>query len=162
MIQIFEHSIIFPNWSIDWAVLGVLICTVHLTAWYYHVIHALLGESVFFSCLNISKFLASNRRYLSNTYLVNEHLKIYSDQPNKWAMLWLLNCKFYLTAYYYHVMYVLQKDFAVALISRNSIRFSKQTWYLKFKWQEQTWTFDHLVNERSTTTPILPNNWARL
>ena len=32
-----EHSTIWPNWPNDWAMLWVLISTVHLTVCYYHV-----------------------------------------------------------------------------------------------------------------------------
>ena len=46
----------------DWAVLWVLICTVHLTVCSYHVTYAFQIESTFYSCLNVKELLAQNRR----------------------------------------------------------------------------------------------------
>ena len=40
-----EHSTIYPNWPIDWAVLWVLICTVNLTVC-YHVTCAITQKGI--------------------------------------------------------------------------------------------------------------------
>ena len=60
-LYINEHSTIYPNWPNDLAVLGVLICTVHLTVCSYHVTHVFQSESTLYSCLNVKEFLALSR-----------------------------------------------------------------------------------------------------
>ena len=45
----------------DWAVLWVLICTVHLTVFSYHVMYVFQSESTLYSCLNVKELLAQNR-----------------------------------------------------------------------------------------------------
>ena len=57
-----EHSTISPNWPNDWAVLWVLICTVHLTVCFYHVTYEFESESTLYSCLHVKELLARNRR----------------------------------------------------------------------------------------------------
>ena len=46
----------------DWAVLWLLICTVHLTVCCYHVMHAFQKKSSIYNCLNIKEILAPNMR----------------------------------------------------------------------------------------------------
>ena len=50
------------DWPNDWAVLWVLICTVHLTAYSYYVTYAFQSESALYSCLKVKKLLARSRR----------------------------------------------------------------------------------------------------
>ena len=50
----------------DWAVLGVLICTVHLTVCSYHVTYAFQSKSPLYSSLNVKELLARNRRDIWN------------------------------------------------------------------------------------------------
>ena len=47
---------------LNWAVLWVLICTVHLNACSYHVTYAFQSESTICSCLNVKELLARSRR----------------------------------------------------------------------------------------------------
>ena len=46
----------------DWAVLWVLICTMHLTVRFCHVTYAFQSESRLYSCLNVKELLARIRR----------------------------------------------------------------------------------------------------
>ena len=48
------------NWPNDWAVLRVIICTVHLSVCYYHDTYAFQSESTFYKCLNVKKRLAQS------------------------------------------------------------------------------------------------------
>ena len=57
-----EHSTISPNWPNDWAELGVLICTVHLTLPSYHVTYAFQREFTLYIRLDAKELLAQNRR----------------------------------------------------------------------------------------------------
>ena len=57
-----EHWTIYPNWPNDWAVLWVLICTVHLTVSFCHVTNLFQSESTLYSCLNLKELFAQNRR----------------------------------------------------------------------------------------------------
>ena len=50
------------DWPNDWAVLWVLICTVHLTVCYCNVTYAFQNESKLYSCSNVKELLARNRR----------------------------------------------------------------------------------------------------
>ena len=45
----------------DWAVLWVVVCTVHLTVCYYHVTYMFQSESTLYSCLNVKELLSRNR-----------------------------------------------------------------------------------------------------
>ena len=45
-----------------WAVLWVLICTVHLAVCSYHVTYAFQSESTLYTCLNVKECHARNRR----------------------------------------------------------------------------------------------------
>ena len=59
-----EHSTILPNWPNDWAVLWVLICTVHLTVCFYHVTYEFESESRLYSSLNVKELLARSRCHI--------------------------------------------------------------------------------------------------
>ena len=48
--------------KMNWAVLWVLICMVHLTVCPCHVTYAFQRESTIYSCLNVKKLLAQSRR----------------------------------------------------------------------------------------------------
>ena len=52
---------IFYSFLNDWAVLCVVVCTVHLTVCYYHVTHAFQSESTPYSCLNVKETLARKK-----------------------------------------------------------------------------------------------------
>ena len=52
----------WPKWPNDWAVLWVLICTVHLTLCSCDVTYALQSEFTLYSCLNVKKILGGSRR----------------------------------------------------------------------------------------------------
>ena len=52
----------WPNWSNDWAVFLVPICTVHFTVCSGHVKYAFQGESTLYSCLNVKELLIQRRR----------------------------------------------------------------------------------------------------
>ena len=49
------------NWPNDWAVVRVLICTVHLTVCYYHITYSFQSKSTLDICLNVKKLLTWNR-----------------------------------------------------------------------------------------------------
>ena len=59
-----KHSTTYPNsnWPNDWAVLWVLICTVHLIVCSYHVTYAFQSESTLYSCRNVKELLPWKRR----------------------------------------------------------------------------------------------------
>ena len=57
-----KHSTIWPNWPNNWAVLWVLICTVHLIVCSCHVTYTFQSESTPYICLNVRKILAQNKR----------------------------------------------------------------------------------------------------
>ena len=75
-----DHSTIYPNRPNDWAVLWVLICTMHLTVCFYHVTNVFQSESALYSCLNLKELLAQSRREIwglsgcSCTRTHNNHL----------------------------------------------------------------------------------------
>ena len=109
------------NWANDWAVLRVLISTVHLTICSYHVTYVLERESSLYSCLNVKELLARSRGEIwslsecnwtrTHNHLVHkETLNHLANWPNDWAALWVLICTVYLTACSYHVMYVFQSE----------------------------------------------------
>ena len=56
-----EHSAIYPNWPNDSAMLWVLICTLHLTVFSYHVTYAFQSDFIFNTCLNMKETLARSR-----------------------------------------------------------------------------------------------------
>ena len=56
-----EQSTIYSNWPNNLAVLGVLICMVHLNVCSYHVTQAFQSEYTLYSCLNVKEFLALSR-----------------------------------------------------------------------------------------------------
>ena len=56
-----KHSTSWPKWPYDWAVLWVLICTVHLTVCCCHVTYAFQSESKLYICLNIKELFPRNR-----------------------------------------------------------------------------------------------------
>ena len=73
------HSIVAWMLRNDWAVLWVLICTVHLTVYYYNVTYVFQSESTLSSCLNVKELLARNRRDIwslsdSNRIRTHNHL----------------------------------------------------------------------------------------
>ena len=105
------------NWANDWAVLWVLISTVHLTICSYHVTYILESESSLYSCLNVKELLARSRGEIwslsecnwtrTHNHLVHKQtLNHLANWSNDWAVLWVLICTVYLTACSYHVMYV--------------------------------------------------------
>ena len=55
----------------DWAVLWVVICTVHLTVCYFHVTYAFKSESITYSCLNVKELLARNNHDIWNLSDIN-------------------------------------------------------------------------------------------
>ena len=59
-----EQSTIWPNCPNDWAVLWVLICTVHLIVCFYHVTYEFESESTLYSCLNVKELLARSSRHI--------------------------------------------------------------------------------------------------
>ena len=59
-----KHSTVWQNWPNDWAVLWVLICTVHLIVCFYHVMYEFESESTLYSCLNVKELLARSRRHI--------------------------------------------------------------------------------------------------
>ena len=59
-----EHSTIWPNWSNDWAVFGVLICTGLSTVCSCHLTYAIQSESTLYSCLNIKSFFSWSERVM--------------------------------------------------------------------------------------------------
>ena len=72
-----------------------------ITACYYHVTYAFQSESTLYSCLNIKKLLAQNRRGISslsdsdrirthNHLVHNETLNQLAKLDNNWAVLWVL------------------------------------------------------------------------
>ena len=113
-------STIWPNWSNDWAVLWVLICTAHLTVIYYYVMYAFQSESTLYSCLNIKEVLTQNRH---NIWRLSESNGIRTHLVQKWTLnhlaklvkslrvvLWVLICTMHLIVCYYHVMYMFQSE----------------------------------------------------
>ena len=67
-----EHSTIGPNWPKNSAVLWVLICTVHLTVFCYHVTNAFQSESTLYICLYVKELLVRNRRNIWSLSDCNE------------------------------------------------------------------------------------------
>ena len=59
-----EHSTMWPNWPNHWAVLWVLIRTLHLNVCFYHVTYEFESESTLYSCLNVKELLARRRRHI--------------------------------------------------------------------------------------------------
>ena len=101
--------------------LWVLICTVHLTVYCYHVTYMFQSESKLYSCLNVKELLARNRRDIwslsdSNGIWTHNHL------VRKWTLNHLpklakwLSCVMstYLYSAFdcmlYHVTYVFQSE----------------------------------------------------
>ena len=54
----------WPNWPNDWAVLWVLICTMHLIVCFYQVTYEFENESTFYSCVNVKELLAPRRHHI--------------------------------------------------------------------------------------------------
>ena len=89
-----EHSTIWPNWPNAWAVLWVLICTVHLIVCFDHVTYEFESESTLYSCLNVKKLLARSRRHIwrlsecngtrTNKHLVHKRKLNDLAKPAKW------------------------------------------------------------------------------
>ena len=50
----------------SWAALWVIICSVDLAVFSYHVTYAFQSESTLYSCLNVKELLAWNRRDIGN------------------------------------------------------------------------------------------------
>ena len=61
-----ENSIIWSNWPNNWVLLWVLICTVHLTVWSYHVTYTFQIKSTLYGCLNIKELPAWKRHDIWN------------------------------------------------------------------------------------------------
>ena len=88
-----------------WAVLWVLICTVHLTVCFYHVTYAFQSESTLYSCLNVKELLARSRREIwrwsdcnwirTHNHLVHKrtlnHLAIWPAWLNGWVFVYELS-----------------------------------------------------------------------
>ena len=55
-----EHSTIQPNSPSDWAVLWLLICTMHLTVGSYHDTHSFQSKSTLYSYLKLKELNALN------------------------------------------------------------------------------------------------------
>ena len=89
-----EHSTILPNWPNDWAVLWVLICTVHLTVCFYHVTYEFESESRLYSSLNVKELLARSRCHIwrlsdcdgtrTHNHLVRKRTLNHLAQLTKW------------------------------------------------------------------------------
>ena len=117
----------------DWAVLWVLICTVHLTVWFYHATYAFHSESTLYSCLNVKELLVWSRREIwslsdCNWTQTQNHL-VHKRTLNRLAklsflndcvLLWVLICTVHLTVCFYHVTYASPHSI-VASMSRNSL-----------------------------------------
>ena len=54
----------WPNWPNDWALLWVLICTVHLTLCFDHVTYEFESEYTLYSCLNVKELIAPRRCHI--------------------------------------------------------------------------------------------------
>ena len=86
----------WPNWPIDWAVLWVLICPVHLTVCFYHFTYEFESESTLSSCLNVKKLLSGSRRHIwrlskcngtrSHNHLIRKRTLNYLAKLAKWLI----------------------------------------------------------------------------
>ena len=144
-----EHSTIRPNWPNDWAVLWVLICTVHLIVCFYHVTYEFESESTLYSCLNVKELLARSRRPISrlsdckgtrtHNHLVRKRTLNHLAKLAKW-----LSCA--VSTYLYgafdcmflscHVR-VWQWIHTLQLPECQGTPCTKQAPYLKIKWLQQ-------------------------
>ena len=71
--------------SNDWAVLWVLICTVHLTICFYHATFAFQSEFTLYICLNVKELLAQNRRHIWSLSDCNE-TRTHNHLVCKWTL----------------------------------------------------------------------------
>ena len=57
VVWISKRSTVYPNWSNGWAALRVLICTVHFTVCFYHIMYAFQSEATLCNCLNFKELI---------------------------------------------------------------------------------------------------------
>ena len=117
-------STIWPNWTNDWAMLWVLICTVHLTVCSCLVIYAFLRQSTLCIWLNVKELFSWNRcdtwslsncnRTRSHSNLALELTLNHLAKLAKWlSVLWVLISTVYFTICSCHVMYAFQSKFTL-------------------------------------------------
>ena len=77
--------------------------------------------------LHLNRFSNDAMRFDAIDYITHTHYKFQKTLKNN-----------NLIACYYHVMYAFQSEFTIYQLSEcEGTRCSKQTWYLKFKWQQR-------------------------
>ena len=90
-----KHLTIWPSWPNDWAMLWVLICSMHLTVCSYHVTYTFQSEFTLCSWLNVKELFARSMLKiwsLSNCNWTRTHNRlVYKRTPNHLAKLakWL-------------------------------------------------------------------------
>ena len=117
-----KHSTTYPNWPNDWAVLWVLICTVHLIVCSYHVTYAFQSESTLYSCRNVKEFLPWKRRDIwslidcngtrTHSHLVHKRTLNHLAKLAKWS-----SCA--VSAFSLAIFYFFLNEFSNVLNSRD-------------------------------------------
>ena len=143
------HSTIWPNWPNDWAVLWVLICTVHLIVCFYHVSYEFESESTLYSFLNVKQLPAPSRRHIwrlsdyngtpTHNHLVLKGIRNHLAKLAKWlscvVIIYLygaFDCMFLSC----HVR-VWEWIHTLQVPECQGIPCSKQAPYLKIKWMQR-------------------------
>ena len=151
----------------------VLICTVQLTVYSYHVSYAFQSESALYSWLYVKELLPRSKHVIwslsdynwtptQTTLFVNEHTTIWPNWPYDWAVFWVLICTVQLTVCSYHVLYAFQSEsilysclYVKELLARNK----HVIWSLSdCNW---IWTQNHLVRKATHNHLAKLTLWLR-
>ena len=115
------------------------------TVCYYHVKYAFQSESTLYSCLNVKKLFALNRRNissLSDSNTIRTHSHLVRPLATTTGQMTELCCE-YLSVWciwlcYYHVTYEFQSESTIYSFPKcQGTSCLKQAPYLKIKWQQQ-------------------------
>ena len=151
-----EYSTIWQNWPYHWAVIWVLICTLHLTVCFYHVTYAFQSESILNSCLNVKELLPQIRRQIwslsgrnwtqTQKHLVRKQKLNHFDKLTKW-----FSCVLSICLYGAFGCMFLSSNIGVSelihtlyLPQCQAIACSKLARYLKLKWMQLDWNTEPL------------------
>ena len=116
-------------------VMNIIVKLPILIVCFYYITYAFQSESPLCRCLNVKELHGRTRRdiwSLSNCngaqthahLFVNEQSTIFPNQPNNWAVLWVLICTVDLAVCSYYVKYDFQSEstlYSFAWMSRNSL-----------------------------------------
>ena len=113
--------------------LSYVVSTMHLAVCSYHIAYAFQSESILYSCVNVKKLLARNRRKIcslsdcngtwTHKHLVCKRTLNHLAKLAKWlssVLLWVLIRTVHLSVCFYHVTYAFQCK-SILWMLRNSL-----------------------------------------